>query len=80
MSDTAIVDGGLSPLLVDADTAAASLGGVSRGTLRNLVIRGDLPAVKVGRRLMFRREDLSAYVARLPAAADVWGSEDTETP
>lgn len=57
-----------APLLVDYETACAMLGGVHRNHLRNLVVRGEIPSVKVGRRAMFRVADLATYVDRLPEA------------
>lgn len=54
---------GLSPLLDDAETTCRALGGISRRQLDYMVARGDLPVVKVGRRSMFRRSDVEAYVA-----------------
>ena len=62
-------DTGLSPLLVDRETARVALGGVSPAHLRNLVRRGDIPAVHVGRRVMFRVSDLAAYVDQLQHTA-----------
>lgn len=69
MTTTTTSDTGLSPLLVDAATACTALGGISRGHLDNLVRRGALPAVRVGRRVMFRTTDLAAYVDALAAPA-----------
>lgn len=61
--DTETTGAGLSPLLDDADTTCRTLGGISRRTLDYMVERGDLPVVKVGRRSMFRRSDVEAYIA-----------------
>ncbi len=38
--------------------------GVHRNTIHRLVARGDLRAVRVGRRLRFRPEDVRAYLER----------------
>lgn len=62
MTDHDTTGSGLSPLLDDADTTRRNLGGISRRQLDYLVARGELPVVKVGRRTMFRRADVEAYV------------------
>lgn len=62
-------DTGLSPLLLDAESTRQALGGISRGHLDNLVKRGQIPSVKVGRRVMFRASDVNAYVDGLAAIA-----------
>jgi excisionase family DNA binding protein len=52
------------PLLVDLAEAARLLG-LSTRTLRRMSAEGTLPgAVHIGRRLLFRRVDLAAWVAR----------------
>ena len=38
--------------------------GVHRNTIHNLVRRGELRAVRIGRRLRFRPEDVAAYLER----------------
>lgn len=53
----------LRPLLVPYKGAQRTLGNVSRGTVQKLVRDGDLPAVKVRGRTMFRLTDLEAYIA-----------------
>jgi excisionase family DNA binding protein len=37
---------------------------VSMGTVRNMVQRGDLPALRVGKQIRFVREDLEHWVRR----------------
>jgi excisionase family DNA binding protein len=37
---------------------------VSMGTVRNMVQRGDLPALRVGKQIRFVREDLERWVRR----------------
>jgi excisionase family DNA binding protein len=48
----------INPPLLDAQQACVYLGGISRRTLTNLVDRGEIPTVRVFRRLFFRRSDL----------------------
>lgn len=50
--------------LLDYPAAQAHLGGVSRSMLKTLVGNGDLHALKLGRRTMFRRDELDAFVER----------------
>ena len=49
-------------LLIDVQTAAELLG-ISVTALRRFERRGVLPAVRMGRRLLFRREVLTRFVA-----------------
>lgn len=51
-------------LLLDYDESGRLLD-VSGRTVRRLVASGDLPAVRVGRQVRIRPEDLAAYVAQL---------------
>ena len=44
--------------------AAASYIGVSKWTLRDLIFRGDIPCVRIKRRLLVDVLDLDAYIAR----------------
>ncbi|WP_018600944.1 excisionase family DNA-binding protein [Mycobacterium sp. 155] len=37
--------------------------GVTGQAVRNMIHRGELPALRVGRRFKIRREDLDAYLA-----------------
>lgn len=54
------------PRLLDLRQAAAYLGeGISVWSLRNAVWSGELPAVRLGRKLWFDRRDLDAMVDRL---------------
>lgn len=41
--------------------------GVSRSTLYEAIARGELRAIKLGRRTLIRVEDLKSYMAGLPA-------------
>jgi excisionase family DNA binding protein len=45
--------------LVDAAEARRQLGGISVQTLRRLVADGELPVVRIRRRVLFRRADLN---------------------
>jgi len=40
------------------------LGGISRGHLSNLIARGEIPTVRVGRRRMIDTRDLEAFIGR----------------
>lgn len=40
---------------------------VTTQTVRNLVARGELPAVRVGRQLRIRRDDYAAFLGRIGA-------------
>lgn len=50
------------PLLTQADLAEYL--NVSRWTVARMISRGDLPAVRVGDRRRFRREDVDAFLER----------------
>jgi excisionase family DNA binding protein len=54
--------------LYDYPSAQTYLGGVSRSTLKMLVQNGELCVINIGRRTLFRRADLDAYIARLTEA------------
>ncbi|WP_111512245.1 helix-turn-helix domain-containing protein [Mycobacterium kyogaense] len=56
-------------LLFAVPEACASLGGISRTTLWELVSRGELTRVNVGRRTFVTAKSLAAYVDRLTEAA-----------
>jgi excisionase family DNA binding protein len=56
-------------LLVPIPTACEELGGVSRPTVYDLVNRGELTKVNIGRRGFITGESLAAYVDRLSEAA-----------
>lgn len=45
------------------------LGGVCEKTVRNLINRGELRAVKIGRRTMIRDEDLRIFLKTRPIVA-----------
>jgi excisionase family DNA binding protein len=50
--------------LLDYPAAQAFLGGISRSTIKSLIVNRELRVVNVGRRTLFRRDDLDAYVER----------------
>lgn len=52
------------PLVTDTEGAARALG-VGLTTIRELTRRGDLPSITIGRRRLYRLDDLRAFVARL---------------
>jgi excisionase family DNA binding protein len=49
--------------LLDYAAAQNYLGGLSRSTLKALASAGAIQIVRIGRRTMFRREDLDAFIA-----------------
>jgi len=53
----------LAPRLLSQQEAAAYLG-ISYWTLRDLTFRGEVPHVKIGRRILVDRLDLDAYLDR----------------
>lgn len=54
-------------LLIDVDEARELLGGVARSYVYVLMTRGELPAIKLGRRRMIVMRDLVAFVEKLRA-------------
>jgi excisionase family DNA binding protein len=50
--------------LVDYEGAREALGGVSWMTVHRLKKSGELPAVLIGTRVLFRRTDLNALIDR----------------
>ena len=54
---------GLTPRLLSQQEAASYLG-ISYWTLRDLTFRGEVPHVKIGRRILVDRLDLDAYLDR----------------
>lgn len=58
------MDTALEPLLTVP--AAATYLAVSESTVYRLAARGDLPAVRVGRQLRFRLEELAAFTGPAP--------------
>ncbi|MGB8909093.1 MAG: helix-turn-helix domain-containing protein [Candidatus Cybelea sp.] len=47
------------------------LGGVSRSTVKGLVAKNELRKLKIGRRTLFRKDDLDAYIERHTPGGDV---------
>ena len=58
---TGSVDGPAVPGLLDRRGAARFLGGISVSLLDQLVSRGELPAIRIGRRVAFDPGDLLAW-------------------
>lgn len=56
-------------LLWDLAETARQLGGVSERSVRRLIDRGELPKVRVGRRLLLPSAAVRAYVA-IPGCQD----------
>jgi excisionase family DNA binding protein len=63
------MDDSTHQLLVPIPGARAQLGGIGNTTLYELVKRGELTKVNIGRRGCITAESLSAYVGRLTEAA-----------
>ena len=55
------------PILLSIEDTMHVLG-LGRTTVHALVKSGELPAVKIGRRVMIRRADIEAFVAGLERA------------
>ena len=53
-----------APRLLSQQEAAAYLG-ISYWTLRDLTFRGEVPHVKIGRRILVDRLDLDTYLERV---------------
>lgn len=51
---------------VDTPTIAADLG-VTTQTVRNLIARGEIPAIRIGSRLRVHRDEYDAYLRRAGA-------------
>jgi hypothetical protein len=56
-------------LLLPYDEARSALGGIGRTTLWELVNRGEITRVNVGRRGFITAKSIAAYVDRLSASA-----------
>lgn len=56
-------------LLVPIPETCSRLGGISRTMMYELIDRGDLVKVKIGRRGFVTAESIAAYVGRLTQAA-----------
>jgi excisionase family DNA binding protein len=55
--------------LLDYDAAQQYLGGLSRSGVKALAAAGAIRVIRIGRRTMFRRDDLDAFIARQSATA-----------
>jgi excisionase family DNA binding protein len=53
------------PLLVNIPMAAETLGGISATTVRRLIAAGELPVVRVGRRIMIEEKAIVAWIERV---------------
>lgn len=53
----------LEARLISEEETARYLG-ISKWTVRNLRFRGDLPTIKIGRRVLLDRQDVEAYLLR----------------
>jgi excisionase family DNA binding protein len=54
-------------LLLDIPMAAETLGGISATTVRRLIAAGELPIVRLGRRVMIEEKALIEWVERVKA-------------
>ncbi len=59
----------VQPVALSVESAARAIG-LSRTTVWELVRRGDLPAKRLGNRVMLRVSDLAAFVEALPDYVD----------
>ena len=55
---------GIRPRLLSLPEAARYLGGISVWTVRAMAWRGEIPEVRIGRRLLFDVQDLDSLVER----------------
>ena len=63
LEDRSMKEKPLEPRLVSQKEAASYLG-VSYWTLRDLLFRGDIPHIRVKRRILVDRLDLEAYIQK----------------
>ena len=57
------------PRLIPVPGVQTELGGISRTTVYELVNRGELTKVSIGRRSFITAESLASYIDRISAAA-----------
>ena len=77
------MESGTDQLLVPVTRTCTKLGGVSRTMVYDLVKRGELVKVNIGRRGFITAKSLQAYVDRLSAAAsktDALPQPDNDAP
>ena len=55
------------PLILSLEAAQAELGGIGRSTLYELIGRGDLRTIKIGRRTFIALTELERFVAEASA-------------
>jgi excisionase family DNA binding protein len=60
----------VSVKLLTLDETCARLGGISRTTLYELRVSGELPSVRIGERRFVTEQALDAFVARLEGRDD----------
>jgi excisionase family DNA binding protein len=60
---------GMEPILLSAEQVATMLG-VNRSTVFDLLRRGDLASVRIGRRRLISRSAITDFVERHERAAD----------
>jgi|HubBroStandDraft_4_1064222.scaffolds.fasta_scaffold00049_6 excisionase family DNA binding protein len=64
-----------TPALLDYASAQRYLGQLSRSTLKALAADRQIRVVRIGRRALFRRDDLDAYIERQTASSREDGSK-----
>jgi len=69
MADIALPPSPIPPLLVSVDDAAATLGGISRPKVYELINKGEIERVRIGRRSFLTLQGLTEYVNRLKESA-----------
>lgn len=52
----------MSEKLLDVKKVSEILGGIHIMTVYNMAAKGELPAVKIGRRLMFKESDIKKFI------------------
>ena len=61
----------VEPRLLSVESAGLYLS-ISPWTVRDLITRGELPAVRIGRRVLLRREDLDSFINTRTVRAETW--------
>ncbi len=56
-----------APELLSAEQAGAVLG-ISKTKVQRLIVSGELPAVRIDRRVLIRRSELNAFISLRPPA------------
>ena len=61
----------INPRLISVAEAAVYFS-VSHWTIRDLIASGELPAVRIGRRLLLKKEDVDQFIEARTERAERW--------